>query len=117
MKVFSFIQTSSIKKAYSGLILKYRRYDSTIEFAKVGLLATALCIAGFVYLYYVNLSSTRGRYLRQENQKLNTIQFNFEILKTKLLDYKQTNWDSINENENNNQKKVVSIKAEVVKIP
>lgn len=115
MKVFSFSPTSSIKKAYSGLILRYRRHDSTIEFAKVGLLAGVLCIAGFIYLYYVNLSSTRGWYLRQETQKLNNIQFNFDILRTKLLDYKQTNRDSIQGN--NSKREVVNIKAEVVKIP
>lgn len=66
LKVFSFVPTSSLKKAYSGLILKYRRYDSTIEFLKIGVLVTVLLIASLLYLYYVNRSSTRGYFLRQE---------------------------------------------------
>lgn len=115
MKVFSFVQTSSLKKAYSGLILKYKRYDSTIEFLKVGALVAVLVLAGFLYLYYVNLSSTRGYFLRQENQKLSTISFNFEILKTKLLDYKQINRETIQGT--NGKREVVDVRAEVVKLP
>jgi len=115
MKVFSFVQTSSIKKAYSGLILKYRRYDSTIEFLKVGSLLAVLVFASLTYLLYVNRSSTRGYFLRQENQKLSTISFNFEILKTKLLDYKQINRESIQST--NSKREVVDVRAEVVKLP
>jgi len=115
MKVFSFIQTSSLKKAYSGLILKYRRYDSTIEFLKVGVLVTVLLTSGLVYLYYVNRSSTEGRFLKQRTQELNAISFNFEILNTKLLDYKQRNRDTVQGT--NNKREVVNVRAEVVKLP
>lgn len=97
------------------MILRYRRYDSTIELLKVGALVGTLLFAGLLYLYYVNLSSTRGYFLRQENQKLSTISFNFEILKTKLLDYKQLNRDTIQGT--NGKRDVVDVRAEVVKLP
>jgi len=115
MKVFSFVQTNSLTKAYSGLILKYRRYNSTMEFVKVGLLVTFLVLACGLYLYYVNRSSTRGYFLRQENQKLSTISFNYEILKTKLLDYRQANRETIQGA--NGKREVIDVRAEVVKLP
>lgn len=97
------------------MILRYRRYDSTIEFLKVGALAAVLIFASLTYLLYVNRSSTRGYFLRQENQKLNTIQFDFEILKTTLLDYKQMNRETIKGT--NQERVVVDVRAEVVKLP
>ena len=115
MRVFSFVPSSSLKKAYNGLILKYQKYDSAIEFLKVGVLVSVFLLAGFIYLYYVNLSSTRWYFLRQENQKLNTISFNFEILKTKLLDHRQENRSTIQGNSSKRQ--IVNVNAEVVTIP
>ncbi|PJA48013.1 MAG: hypothetical protein CO170_04005 [candidate division SR1 bacterium CG_4_9_14_3_um_filter_40_9] len=115
MKIFSFVPTSSLRKAYSGLILKYRRYDSTIEFLKVGALVAVLVFSSLMYLLYVNRSSTRGYFLRQENQKLSTIQFDFEILKTTLLDYKHMNRETIQGTDG--RRKVVDVRAEVVKLP
>lgn len=115
MKIFSFIPTSSIKKTYDGLILKYKKHDSTIELLKVGILATAFIATGLIYLYYINRSSTEGYFLRQENNKLNTISFNFEVLKIKLLDYKQKNRDSIQSS--SNKREVINVKVEVVKLP
>lgn len=115
MKVFSFMPTNSLKRAYNGLILRYRRYDTTVEFLKVGFLVAVLMLAGFVYLFYVNMASTRGYFLRQENQKLSAVSFDFEILKTKLLEYKLANREAIQSV--NSRREVVNVKAEVVKIP
>jgi len=53
--------------------------------------------------------------LKQENQKLNTVSFQYEILNTKILDLKQKNWDSVHGMDFNRE--VVDIRAEVVKIP
>ena len=115
MRVFSFVPSNSLKKAYSGLILRYKKYDSTIEFLKVGALVSVFLLAGFIYLYYVNLSSTRGYFLRQETQRLSTISFNFEILKTELLDHRQENRSTIQGSSSKRQ--VVNVRAEVVKLP
>jgi hypothetical protein len=115
MKTFAFIQTTSIQKAYNGLVLKYQRYDSTMEFIKIGLLVMVWALAIFSYIYYVNRSSTEWYFLRQENQKLNIISFDFEILKTKLLERKQEDRESLQTT--NIKRDVINIKAEVVKIP
>jgi len=46
---------------------------------------------------------------------MTTITFKYEILKTKLLDYKQQNWDAIQSS--TFKRDVVNVSAEIVKIP
>jgi hypothetical protein len=72
-------------------------------------------ICGFFYLYFVNLSSTRGYFLKQADQQMTTITFKYEILKTKLLAYKQENWNAIASS--SFKRDVVDVSAEIVKIP
>jgi hypothetical protein len=73
-------------------------------------------MAGLIYLYYVNRSSTEGYFLRQRTQELNSIAFNFEILKTRLLEQGQANRETI-QGANNQQRKVVDVSTQVVKLP
>ena len=115
MKTFAFVPQKSITKLYGSFLHKYRRYDDVIELLKVGTLAFVLVFCVFCYLYLVNMSSTRGYFLRQENQKLSSISFQFEILKTKMLDYKQHNWDAVQSS--SFTRNVVDVSAQVVKIP
>ena len=115
MKTFAFVPQKSITKMYGSFLHKYRRYDDIIEVLKVGTLSLVLVICLFGYLYLVNMSSTRGYFLRQENQKLSAISFQFEILKTKLLDYKQHNRDAVQASPL--RRDVVDVTAQVVQVP
>ena len=69
-----------------------------------------------MYLYYVNLASTRGYFLRQERLKQDDIVFQYEILKTKILSHQQKNWDKVTMYvpENN---PIIRIKTQVVLVP
>lgn len=86
-----------------------------MELAKVFGLAGVLLFCILAYLFFVNSSSTRGYFLKQETQKLNTMSFQYEILNTRILDMKQKNRDSIHGMDFNRE--VVDIRAEVVKVP
>lgn len=114
MRTFAFIP-GQVSKAYTWIVSKYKRYDSIVELFKVSGLAVFLLVCGFVYLYFVNMSSTRGYFLKQAQQETTAITFKYEILKTKLLDYKQLNWNSIEAT--NFKRDVVDVSAEIVKIP
>lgn len=46
---------------------------------------------------------------------MTAINFKYEILKTKLLDYKQQNWNAIQAS--SFKRDVVDVSAEIVKIP
>lgn len=102
-------------KAYTGVVTKYKRYDTFFEHAKIIGLFAFLFICMFCYLYFVNMSSTRWYFLKQANQNITTITFQYEILKTKLLDYKQQNWNAIQSTKY--KRDVVDVSSEIVKIP
>ena len=114
MRTFAFIP-GQVNKVYTWIVSKYKRYDSIVELFKVGALSVFLVLCAFFYLYFVNLSSTRGYFLKQANQNMTTITFKYEIIKTKLLDYKQQNWDAVQST--NFKRDVVNVSAEIVKIP
>ncbi len=114
MKTFAFIP-GQMTKAYTWIINKYKRYDTIVELLKVSFLSFFLIVCGFIYLYFVNMSSTRGYFLKQANQDMATITFQYEILKTKLLDYKQQNWNAIQST--SFKREVVDVNAEIVQLP
>lgn len=78
------------------------------------LLVLFFCLV--IYLRYVSLSSTHGYFLRQENQKLNNISFQYEIYKTQILDQRQKNWETINSSKSS-RRDVVTVNAQIVTIP
>jgi len=114
MRTFAFIPGQG-NKSYDWIITKYKRQDVFFEFLKVAALLVFLLICGFFFLYYINLSSTRGYFLKRENQEINAVTFKYEILKTRLLDYKQQNRNSIQSS--TFKRDVVDVSAEIVKIP
>ncbi|MEI7919782.1 MAG: hypothetical protein WCH65_06515 [bacterium] len=61
------------------------------------------------------MSSTRGYFLKQATQDTAAIAFQYEILKTKLLDYKQQNWNAIQSS--SFKRDVVDVSAEIVSLP
>ena len=115
MKQFAFVQKKSLTNLYGSFLHKYRKYDNVMSLLKVVALGGFLFICGFCYLYFVNMASTRGYFLRQENQKLSAISFQFEILKTKMLDYKQQNRDTIHFSALKND--IINVNTEIVRIP
>ncbi len=114
MKTFAFIPWQ-VAKAYTWVISKYRRYDDFFEHAKIIGLFGFLLVCILCYLYFVNMSSTRGYFLKQANQNITTITFQYEILKTKLLDYRQQNRNEIQST--NYKRDIVDISSEVVQLP
>ncbi len=114
MKTFAFIPCQ-VTKAYSWIVSRYKRYDTLVELFKVASLSFFLVACVFVYLYFVNMSSTRGYFLKQATQDTAAIAFQYEILKTKLLDYKQQNWNAIQSS--SFKRDVVDVSAEIVSLP
>jgi hypothetical protein len=115
MKKFAFVPTKSITDFYGWLINKYKRSESLVNIFKLSFLMLAFFVCLFVYVYFVNQSSTSWYFLRKENQKLSIVNFQFDILKTKLLAYKQQNRESIYNTDY--KREVIDVQAEVVKIP
>lgn len=115
MRTFAFVQNNPLSKVYGSFLHRYRKYDGLRDVVKLCAYVFFLVICGVSYLYFVNMASTRGYTLRQENQKLSTISFQYEIVKTKLLDYKQQNRDTVHGA--SFRRDIINVNAEVVKIP
>lgn len=115
MKQFAFVQKTSLHNLYGSFLHRYRKYDAVMSMVKVIALFVFFFVCVFSYLIFINKSSTRGYFLRQENQKLNTISFQFEIVKTKMIDYKQQNRDAIRSATFKSD--VINVNTEVVKLP
>jgi len=114
MRTFAFIP-GQVNRAYKGIISRHKEQGTFIELLKVSGLLVFLLVCWFFFLYYVNLASTRGYFLKKENQEMTAINFQHEILKTKLIDHRQQNWGTVQAS--SFKRDVVDISAEIVKIP
>lgn len=62
------------------------------------MLGFAVLFCVFVFLIYINKSSTQGYFLRSTRNTYNNTVFNHEIIKTDILDLKKVNRDKLKEN-------------------
>lgn len=69
-----------------------------------------------IYGYFVNISSTKGYFLRQELKSLEDAKFASSVTKLAIMKQEKQLWDTIKLSQNYNQKKVV-ISPKVVYIP
>ena len=116
MKTFAFSPSTSLKNWYESVLIKYRNQDIFMDMIKIWGLLLVLFFCLVIYLRYVSLSSTHGYFLRQENQKLNNVSFQYEIFKTQILDQRQKNWETINSSKSS-RRDVVTVNAQIVTIP
>jgi hypothetical protein len=116
MKTFAFIASNSLKNWYQNLLSKYRSQDIFVDSLKIWFLFFILLFALFIYLRYVSLSSTYGYFLRQENQNLNNVSFEYEIYKTQILNQKKKNREKINDS-SFEKRDVILVNAQIVTIP
>jgi hypothetical protein len=115
MEQFAFISTNSIQQCYKFLLNKQRTHKYFLDVVKISWLLVFLLLCWFFYLRFVSLASTEWYFLRQANNELISINFQYEIVKTELLDKTQGNREKMYGN--NQTKKIVDVRPEIVKIP
>lgn len=116
MNTFAFNPRDRFEKQYSYILQKIKKNDQIWDIFKVWGLAMLLLFCVLSYLYFINLASTRGYFLRQAMQKHTSISFQQEIVKTEILKIKQFNWENMKSASLEWWAKK-TIKAEVVTIP
>ncbi|MBO4515972.1 hypothetical protein J5751_00625 [bacterium] len=92
MKKFAFISTNTIKEYYDFLLNKERANRYISDLIKISLMVLFVIVCGFVYFRYISLSSTQGYWLRRANSDLSALNFQYEIVKTEILEKNQQNW-------------------------
>ncbi|HOG15287.1 MAG TPA: hypothetical protein PK674_01740 [Candidatus Absconditabacterales bacterium] len=115
MNKFVFISTNSIKEYYNFLLNKQKSHKFIVDTVKLSGLFVFLSLCGFIYLRFVSLASTEGYFLRKANNELAAMQFKQEIVKTEILEQTQRNREKMYGN--NQTKKIIEIRPEIVQIP
>ncbi|MBQ7075041.1 hypothetical protein IJM86_08650 [bacterium] len=99
MKKLVLRSEGTFHKVYQSRLTKYRNKRELISYFQIGILIIGIIICFFCFLIYVNKSSTEGRFLRSANNTLDEINFNYEIVKTKVLDLQKQNREKLNDSE------------------
>ena len=115
MKKFAFISTNTIKEYYNFLLNKERANRYISDLIKISLMVLFLLVCGFVYFRYISLSSTQWYFLRRANSDLSSLNFEYEIIKTEILEKNQEN--RANMYWNSQTKTIIEVHPEVVQIP
>ena len=98
---------------YQSWLNQYRVKKEFVTLVEIWMLACAVLFCVFVFLIYINKSSTQWYFLRSARNTYNSTVFNHEIIKTDILDLKKVNWDRLREN---NSKTALWINIETINI-
>ena len=115
MKKFAFISTNTIKEYYDFLLNKERNNRYVSDLIKISLMVLFVIVCGFVYFRYISLSSTQWYWLRRANSDLSALNFQYEIVKTEILEKNQQNW--ANMYGNSQTKTIIEVTPELVELP
>ncbi len=97
MKKFVFLPKKIFKKGYAAYSNKAQFHGILwSDIIKISIVSIRIVWAMYCYLKFVNLSWTRGFFLKQANNELDVAKFNYEILKIKLLEHEKESWDKLN---------------------
>lgn len=115
MKKFAFISTNTIKEYYDFLLNKERNNRYVFDLVKIGWVILFIIVCSFTYFRFVSLSSTEWYRLRKANSDLSALNFQYEIVKTDILEKNQQN--RANMYWNNQTKTIVEVNPELVELP
>lgn len=100
-------------QVYQSWLTKYRVKREFVTLVEIWMFLCLVLFCIFIFLIYINKSSTQWRFLRDARNTYNTTVFNHEIIKTDVLDLKKINRDKLKEN---NSKTSLWINVETINI-
>jgi len=98
---------------YQSWLNKYRVKKEFVTLIEIWMLVAACLFCTIAYLIFTNKSSTQGYFLRSARTDLNNTEFNYEIVKTEILDLDTQNRTKLEEN---NSSTLLSTNVETIKI-
>lgn len=100
------ILLESLSKKYINIQNKVKKNHKIIDWLKMTSIVLVLIFSVWIYWYLVNVSSTKGYFLRKEMKKLEDIKFNNSITQLEVLWMERKLWDSIQSDKILQQKKI-----------
>ena len=95
IKTFAYQSIKSFHKSYTSFLAKYRNREEMRDFIKIGTLFWLFLLFGGLFMYYINLASTRGYFMRLANQKLQATKAKSDIVKLEIIRKKRENRDNL----------------------
>lgn len=115
MKKFAFISTNTIKEYYNFLLNKEKANRYISDLIKISGTLLFIIVCWFMYFRYISLASTQWYWLRRANSDLSALNFQYEIVKTEILEKNQQN--RANMYWNSQTKTIIEINPELVELP
>lgn len=110
-----FVLLKSISKQYIELQKKVRRNNQVLDSLKLLTSVIIFLLIIWVYGYFVNISSTKWYFLRQEMKNLEETKFTHSITQLDILTMERDIWNEIQTVSVFNEKKV-TIRDKIVRI-
>ena len=83
---------------YQSWLTKYRIKKEFVSLLEICLIALVIAFCLVIFLIFTNKSSTQWYSLRQARSVYNNVDFNYWIVKTKVVELNQQNWDKLEQN-------------------
>ncbi len=98
MNKFIFQSKKYITDTYDHYVLRNKTLKYLVfEYSKVGVVFLFILISFFVYFRYISLASTEWYFLRQANNNLDAVSFQYDILQADILGKTQHNWENMHD--------------------
>ena len=95
IKTFAYQSYNNFHKSYKSWLTKYRERRDLWDVIKVGGLLTAALFFWFLFLYYINLASTEGYFMKLATYELNSSKEKSDIEKLEVIRKKKANRDQL----------------------
>ena len=95
IKTFVFNSTKNFHLRFKGFLIKYRQEVFLREVVKISILATFTLIGFWFYLFFINIASTRGYFLKLAQDQLNSNRAKSDIIKLEVVKEKKKNRDNL----------------------
>lgn len=95
IKTFAYQSLQSFHKSYKWWLTTYRDKKDLWDIIKVCGIFSLMIMFLIAYLYFINLSSTRGFFMRMAQEELNTANAQSDIIKLEIVKEKRENWNNL----------------------
>jgi len=107
IKTFAYQSFNNFHKSYKSWLTKYRERRDLRDMIKIGSLFISASTFWLLFLYYINLASTEGYFMKLANYELNSSKEKSDIVKLEVIRKKKNNRDQLSTPKNFNLEKNV----------
>lgn len=95
LKAFASQSFKAFHKSYKGWLTTYREKQLLRDTLKIGAGAIAFFSLLFTYLYFINLASTKGYFMKIAQEELNAAYAKNDIIKLEIVAEKRRNRENL----------------------